>query len=210
LASNKIHQLKLAQKLKLPRPDYLITNDPKAVAWFRRRHASVIVKAIGCGYLTYGTRHFKFYTRRLDELGRDFTTALRYGPMIFQEEIDKHSEVRVTIVDGACFSLRVNCVDLPGNTIDVRKIDFKKHKERFFKAHGVEQIEAWSKLISTALGLSYSALDWAIGRSGKAYFLECNPLGSFKWSELCGGFNITNAIANSLYVRASHRGGGGT
>jgi hypothetical protein len=120
---------------------------------------------------------------------------------MFQREIQKKWEIRVTVVDQQCFPVRFDCSALPESIVDMRKIDFEKSRSRFERATDVDCIVSWSKKIVAALGIAYAGLDWVLDSQGTPYFLECNPMGSFKWSEMSGRFNISHAIANSLLRR---------
>ncbi len=204
-ASNKIVQIDTASSLRVPIPHSLITNDPSEAREFVKANGRTIVKTLGTGYLDYGRQQLKFYTRRFSALSDDFLKGLRFGPVIFQAEVVKKREVRVTVVEDKAFSTQLDCVALPTEFADIRQLDYVQYRQHFSRASGVDRLETWSKAIMSRLGLSYAALDWAIDESGKAYFLECNPLGSFKWSEVCGDFKISEAIASALMRRARSR-----
>jgi glutathione synthase/RimK-type ligase-like ATP-grasp enzyme len=202
LASLKIHQLQVAENLGIPVPDYLATNDMEAAHAFVKNKKLVVAKAVRGGFLVHGKRSIKFLTHRVTDILPQIIEGLRYSPVLFQEEIVRDHEVRVTVVDDSQFSVAVNCKNLPDDIVDIRELDYEKHRHRFARAVNVQKIEKWSHEIVAALGLSYGGLDWAIAVDGTPYFLECNPLGSFKWNELVSGMDITGAIAAALRNRA--------
>lgn len=197
-ASNKLFQLRTALNEGISVPEYVITNNLDLVDWFKGKHEKIVVKSLGPGYVKYGSKNLKSYTRRLKEIEANLDERLSLGPAIFQREIERRAEIRVTVVDENCFSVRCDCNVLPRSIVDLRRIDYEKNAEAFTRAADVPEIENWSRVIVAKLGLRYAALDWVVDHSGKPFFLECNPLGSFKWAEIVSGFNITEAIASAL------------
>lgn len=205
IASNKMFQLKTAADLGIPVPAFVVTNNPATARTFLRKYSPSIVKTLGTGYINYGRRSLKFYTRRVSELSDNFLEGLSSGPLMFQREIEKKREIRVTVVGSDCFSIEFDCSLVPDRYVDIRQINYEDYRSGFRKATGVKQIEAWSKAIVAKLNLSYAGIDWALDQSGSAFFLECNPLGSFKWSEICGDYKITEAIAHNLIRKTRER-----
>jgi glutathione synthase/RimK-type ligase-like ATP-grasp enzyme len=128
---------------------------------------------------------------------------VRVGPLIFQREIPRREEVRVTVVDDECFSVSCECSQLPDGLVEVRKMDFRENRRRFRRATGVKQIEAWSRRLARAFGLGYAGFDGAVSEGGDPYFLECNPFGSFHWYEAVGEHDITASVAGALLRRAA-------
>jgi glutathione synthase/RimK-type ligase-like ATP-grasp enzyme len=170
---------------------------------FKEEYGNVIVKAIATGYVVYGRRNMKVYSTRVPEHYADLARGLRFGPLIVQREVSKVQEVRVTVVDDHCFSVAFHCADLLEKEADIRKLDYRQHRDRFVRAVSTGKIESWSRQITRELGLCYAGIDWVVDRDGNWFFLECNPLGSFKWSEICGDFDISGTIARSLMTRAA-------
>jgi glutathione synthase/RimK-type ligase-like ATP-grasp enzyme len=201
-ASNKCVQLDAASDLGLPIPATLITNSAVQAASFIKEYRKVVVKALGAGYVQYGKRNLKLYTRRSADLPKGFLKGLEDGPVIFQAEIAKQKEVRVTIVKRRCFAVEFDCSAIPAHYVDIRQIDYRANRHNFARAPNVEKILRFSKQLMKRLGLNYAGLDWVIDGNGDAFFLECNPLGSFKWSEICASANITGAISRSLLENA--------
>jgi len=201
-ASSKILQLRMAGRLGIRVPNYCITNDPAEARRFVRQNRDVVVKAVRGGYVLDAEGGLKFFTRRLADVdGAALFDQLACSPIIFQAEIERRAELRVTVVDGECFSMEIDCRGLPSDCVDVRQLDFPSNRDRFRRAENQKDIERWSCEISRELQLAYAGLDWAISKSGVPYFLECNPLGAFKWSELCTKYDISGAIARALYRR---------
>jgi glutathione synthase/RimK-type ligase-like ATP-grasp enzyme len=202
-ASSKVAQLRLATQLGIPVPAYTVTNDQTRARDFILGRHSAVIKSLCAGYTEYGERHFKSFTRRIGATDSSLLESLRSGPAILQEEICKVREIRTTVIDDQCYSVEFDCTRLPLGTVDMRQLDYTSNQSAFRRASSPERIETWSKAMTTKLGLSYACFDWARDRNGQEFFLECNPLGSFKWSELCGDWSISEAIASALIGRTT-------
>lgn len=199
-ASNKLFQLQLAQELNIPFPDYIISNDQDQVKKFISNKKSVVVKSIVTGFICYGEKNLKIYTRQFSELPSDLLSALKFSPVIVQQTIEKKKEFRITVVGDQCFSIEIDYSELPTVT-DVRELINENNRNYFKRAESIEEIENISIRLTKKLGLTYAGIDWLQSKDGKYHFLELNPLGSFKWYEQCGNFNITETIGNKLLAR---------
>ena len=196
-ASNKILQLHLAQELNIPFPDYIISNDQEQVRNFIADKKTVVIKSIATGFITYGDQNLKVYTHEFSEVSEHLISALKFSPVIVQEKINKRKELRVTVVENQCFSVEIDYSDLPVVT-DIRELINETNRHYFKRAENISTVENISIQLTKKLGLTYAGLDWLMSDKGDYYFLELNPLGSFKWYEQCGDFKITEAIGNSL------------
>ncbi len=197
-ASNKLVQLHLARTLCLPVAPTIVTSEWKAVDRFRQLHGACVVKAISQSYWEYGSHKLKAYTGSLARFEEGLPRALKYGPIIVQKEVNKSAELRVTVVGGRCFTIAFDRSRCPEAEIDVRQLDYERYKYLFTATQEWPAVERDSVRFVRELRLAYAALDWVVDHAGNAWFLECNPLGSFKWYELCGASGITGAIAEAL------------
>jgi hypothetical protein len=201
LASNKPYQLHLATKLGIKVPPYLITNDSRMLRRFQREQGAIVIKTLSAAFIRYGKKSLKFYTRRIGSLSDEVMANLSLSPVIAQKEIRRTHEIRITVVDGQCYSVAVNCRNLPLGVVDIRQLDYVGERHRFELLRGLKGIERQSINFVKALGLNYAGLDWAVSLSGDAFLFEANPLASFKWFELVGAGNITTAVATALHKR---------
>jgi len=201
-AANKPNQLLVAAKIGMPVPDYLITNDVAEVRDFAAKHSKVVTKALSVSFLHYGSGDpWKFYTQLVDP--RDTFEGLQYAPQMFQEAINRSMEVRVTVVDGKCYSVGIDCHNLAVGLVDVRQLDYAAERHRFFVPTDLEMIENLSLKMANELDLGYAALDWAVDAEDRSYFFEVNACGSFKWFEQCGAGDITGAISEAILIRCN-------
>lgn len=201
-ASNKLRQLRVAKDLGIAAPPFMASNDADAIRGFRSVHGETVVKAIRGGFVVHPDRSVKLVTCRIASSDEAFFEGLRLSPVLVQREIKKAHEARVTVVGDAAFAMFVNCQDMPDDVVDIRTLDYNNERWRFSAGPAEHPILKQSIAIVRALSLSYGGVDWAIDAEGEAFFLECNPLGAFKWAELCTGHNITGAIADALIARA--------
>ena len=114
-SENKILQLKLAEKIGLQIPESLITNNPAAVKNFNK-YKDIIVKPIFTGLVqdknekTYVQTNLVTDSYIMDE--KDFC------PVYYQEYIEKNWDLRITVINGEFFPVKIECAD---------KVDWRKN-----------------------------------------------------------------------------------
>ena len=200
-ASHKLSQLSQALDLGLPIPPTLISNDKEEVQAFFDKHEGAIVKSLANGYSVYREEQLKLYSRFYERPPASLLEGLSYCPMIFQRPIQKRRELRVTVVDGQCFGMVAKLDNLAVNTVDIRKLDYQKERDRFAGMTVPIVVAEASQLMARSFGLAYAGLDWIEDENGNWVFLELNSMGAFKWSEICGAGPISSAIATALSKR---------
>lgn len=205
-ASRKLLQLKLARECGLQIPETCVTNSARDAKLFCDQHSAVVAKSLALGFVKYGGNNLKFYTRRLSAETDRLFEALRLGPLIFQQEIKKSEEIRVIVVDEEAIAVRFDFSAISEDEVDIRRLDYLEHRSRFSPCKDRPDVLSGSKKIVSALGLAYGGVDWVIDGRGVAHFLECNPLGAFKWFEMRSGEDITGSIANALEKRCGALG----
>lgn len=206
-ASRKLLQLATAERLGVTVPPTCITNDAQEARRFCGQNDRVVAKPLATGFIRYGPDLLKTYTRALDADADSIFNGLSRGPLIFQGRIDKVEEIRCIVVDGEAVLVRFDLRGLSPELVDIRTLDYARERARFTACIDRPDLAKASKSIVGALGLSYGCLDWAVDARGHAFFLECNPLGSFKWFEICGGADITGHISDALVRRCSNETG---
>lgn len=195
-ASLKLYQLTMASRLGLRIPSYIATNSLTEVTRFSEEHGECIVKAVHGGYVAAGGESGKFYTRLLDDFS--INGSGRYiDPVIIQKRVRRQCEIRTTVVGGNCFHVSCDLSDIEGVLADIRTLDYNSEKGRF-SVFQSEELDTESLALAAALGLSYCGIDWAVSEDGSRYFLECNPLGAFRWYQEVSEMDITGAIGKHL------------
>jgi glutathione synthase/RimK-type ligase-like ATP-grasp enzyme len=202
-ASRKLFQLETVTQLGIAVPTTCVTNDAEEARRFCGAHDAVVAKALSTGFVTYGGKSIKLYTRPVGAESVELFAALASGPLIFQRRITKVEEVRSVVIDGHVILVRADLRGLPDEFIDIRTLDYGAERARFGPCTDRPDLADASRRIVRALKLSYGCIDWTIESDGTATFLECNPLGSFKWFELCSGEDITGRLAEALEQRCT-------
>lgn len=202
-ASRKLLQLERAGRLGIAVPPTCITNDAVEARRFCDAYAEVVAKALATGFVTYGDRSLKLYTRLIDSGSDALFAALANGPLILQQRIPKAEEIRAVVVDGHATLVRADLRGLPDSLVDIRTLNYRAERARFGPCTDRTDVADASRRIVKALQLSYGCIDWAIEADGTATFLECNPLGAFKWFEMCSGEDITSRLADALEARCA-------
>ncbi|MDO9707079.1 hypothetical protein [Paracraurococcus lichenis] len=150
---------------------------------------------------------FKPLTPPLDRLGevRSIETVEAYreelelAPVIFQECIERGMDIRVTYVDGECFS--ANILSDHEALIDWRS-DPNVVYERTTLANAVEN---GLRRLMCSLGLRVGCIDLRIGRDGTVYFFEVNPSGQFLFMDLELDLPVAAAVARALLRNPASR-----
>lgn len=204
-ADHKPVQLQLARRLGLDIPRTLITNDPAAVPPFAARCAQGLITKLFFAFAIHQDgRQKTLGTSSVEANHLQDLDGLPGCPMIFQEEIPKRLELRVTIVGDRLFAAAVDSQRSPKAKHDWRR-------------DGMGLMDAWTAYdlpdtvaerllrLVEALGLNYAAVDLILTPEGRYVFLEINPVGEFYWLERTPGFPISSALADVLLGRTRRR-----
>lgn len=190
-AENKLLQLKLARKVGLRVPETRYTSDPDAVRALFEAHDGKIVCKLAAP-LEYGMQaKGAFPTRRFARKDLAHLEALRRGPMIFQEEIEKALELRVAWAGGAAWTGALDGADTG--------VDWRFSAKGAWKKHTLAEAtkQKLGSLMKT-LGLHQGSLDLIVTPDGEAVFLEVNPTGEWGMLEAELGLPIAASIAETL------------
>jgi glutathione synthase/RimK-type ligase-like ATP-grasp enzyme len=168
-----------------------VTNDPDRVREFLLQGPAV-VKAIADARVVGDTGERHGQTQVLgdsDDLG-----GVRAAPVLVQGLVPKVADVRVTLVGGAIFAVRITTP--PGAPIDFRATP---------SAEAAYEVLTLSDATLAPLrefvrffGLRFAAFDFAEDLQGRLWFLECNPNGQWGWLEPPTGLDITGALVELL------------
>lgn len=209
---HKPQQQRLARELGLATPRTLMTNDPA--------EARAFVDSCPDGAIAKMLSAFAVHD---DEVGEQvvFTTSLkpdhlarldglRMAPMVFQEQIRKRLELRITVVGARMFAAAVDSQKQAGAEVDWRE-------------RGVSLLGSWTPYtLPTAvehalaqymrrIGMQYSAIDMLVEPDGRHVFLEANPAGECFWLEHHPPhFPLVDAIADVLVGAPGARRGAAT
>jgi hypothetical protein len=107
---------------------------------------------------------------------------LELAPCIFQAEVRKRSEVRLTVMGHSLFAANIDSQSVAGAEVDYRLAPD-------WKVFGCQAIEVPEKVQRSVFefqrrcNLNFGTLDFIIDDAGEWIFLETNPLGQFLWVE---------------------------
>jgi glutathione synthase/RimK-type ligase-like ATP-grasp enzyme len=203
IAHRKMLQLRVAANVGFNIPRSVLTNSPEVAFGFAREvGCDLAIKSLGALNVTTETGgqsvQYGIFTRRISvaEL-EEAKDSIGHMPTLFQEFIEKRSELRVTCVGSQVFACRIeaHAGDLP----DDCRFDIKS-----LTHVACECPELHPKLhrYMESFGLSFGCFDVVVSKSGEPVFLECNPNGQWLWVEKLTGLPIGRAIADELILGA--------
>lgn len=205
-ADNKLFQQHEAVLNGFSIPPSLTTNSPTAFLDFYRMHeGDVIIKQlshislIDDSELELGASHddakvYGFYTSKVEKGHLDQIESIRRAPCLFQKHIKKKSDIRVTYVDGECFSVEIDSQSDSRSLVDFRHVSNLPMKH--FELPDVLKKKLRTMLISW--GLKFAACDFILTETGDLIFIEANVEGNWLWIEKEMNLNISGCIVNNL------------
>ena len=191
-AENKLLQLTTAQRVDLSIPETIIVSNKSRLQEFYKRHnEKVILKPICDGrYLDVKGQELIFTNQlKKEHLTQDDSTIF---PIIFQEDIKKEYELRITVVDGKVFSAKVD-----SQSSEKTKTDWRRGQLKFQPYLLPLDIQKKSIKLMNLLGLKFGAIDLVKTRNDYV-FLEINPIGQWVWIEYHTGLKISDRIIKYL------------
>jgi hypothetical protein len=178
----KLRQLDIARSCGLSIPETLVTNDPELVRNFFEKHdGKVIYKLIDEGSYKYFPTYeivmgMPTLPLRTDDLAH--LEQVRLSLHLFQQRIDKTSDIRVTVVADKLFAVEIL------SQLGRGKVDFRLDYSVPMRHHQLpDQISESCLEVLRRLGLTYGAFDLCLSKEGQYFFLEVNPAGQWLWME---------------------------
>ena len=196
VAERKLRQLSLAKSLGFAVPDTRVTNDTsEALDFISEQEADIVTKAPSTALV----KQVKDRTRyTLPFAPRDVASleALPFAPAMFQAQVPKRFELRVTVVGERVFAAEIHSQAARRTRADWRNYDLSH------TPHAVHELPAAVAqrcvALTRALGVCYGALDLVYTPDGEYVFLEINPNGQFGWIEDLTGLPITEALCDLM------------
>lgn len=202
LASNKIEQLSIARSLGFLIPETCVTMTESRVRAFHRVHGGrVVCKAVKHGFTRRENIVTVATTKRIAQQFLSGFDDYAPVPMIYQREISKLFDVRVTVVGEQVFATAIYSQDHPETEVDWRLWDVGAFDLKHEAIQLPDPIARRCRAITHHFGLKYSAIDLVKGTDNEFYFLELNPNGQWAWIEQKVGYPIRDSIIDCLNER---------
>ena len=192
LAERKPYQLAIAAQLGFTLPRTIVTNDEASVKGFALQN-QLVAKAVSSGYIEGTDGNQAIFTSALVPGDLEDLSGLALAPVIFQENVVKSSDIRVTVIGNDVFAAEILSQSRESSNVDWRATDDPdlEHRPHELPSTLVRQCLS---LVSN-LGLAFGALDFALTPDGTYVFFEINPNGEWLWLEDQLGLPISDRIA---------------
>lgn len=193
-AENKLMQLKVAGDIGFTIPETLVTQSKTELRSFYARHnGDLIVKPLAQTRVIEDDNPSFIFTNQLasDVFAR--LDDLDLSPCIFQKNIPKDYELRVTVVGTKIFAAKVNSQDHR-----TTRIDWRREQLQFEPVELPSGISDMCVTLLQKLRIGFGAIDMIKTPSGDYVFLEINPNGQWVWIETQTGLRISEAIIQYL------------
>ncbi len=196
-ASHKLEQLTRAAEHGLRVPETLVTQSREELEMFwHALDGRVIAKPMASGYLERpdGTVSSIFTNR----VGREHLDAapLATCPTLFQEQIAKHFDARVTVVDDRFTAVMLRRDAGGEQIIDVRRDNMAGVE--YQRCEMPDRVEAALRQLVRSYALRFAAVDFAVTPVGEWVFFEINPNGQWAWMDLVGVTDLWRDFAHAF------------
>ena len=136
------------------------------------------------------------YTTRLPEIAEQDREAIRAVPAIYQTEITKWRDLRVTVVGERVFAVAIESQSRSETVTDWRRGSVPDLDHELIELPAY--IKALCVRLVQQLDLRFGAIDLVLDVQGQYWFLECNPNGQWAWIENRTGAPISSAIVDEV------------
>lgn len=196
-ADSKELQYRVATACGLEVPRTLFSNDPAEVREFAAAVGGELVTKVQ-GKLAVrreGVDHAVFTSLVRPEDLEDLE-SLRYCPMMFQERVPKHRELRATVVGKRVLTAAIDSTGSECGQVDYRMDDALTYGWKEFDLP--EEVAEGLRGVARGFGLNYAAADFLLTPDGRYLFLEINAAGEWHWLAREPGLPFPQAIADVL------------
>lgn len=169
-------------------PATIITSCPATARKFAETQSTVYKPLAAVPYTDEGGALLTISTTRVS--AEEIDERIAGTAHLFQAEVAKVADVRVTVIGTRIFSVRIQSPLLDWRT-DYDAIAYSVIDTPPAVAEMLHRYLAAFKLV-------YGAFDFAVDESGTWWFLECNPAGQYAWMEPPTGLPMTSAVADLL------------
>lgn len=193
-AESKMNQLIIAEKIGLKIPDTCITTSKTELNNFWNQHnGKIIAKALYAPLIKEDSEEFFIFSNKLQDISDVSDEELSLAPTIFQEELTKKIDYRLTIVGNDSFCVKIT-FPKESDTLDWRTV--KEGISYELTDLPSDIIKKCHKLVKE-LGLVFGAID-IVESNNEFYFLEINPNGEWGWLQKNANLPIAEALVDYL------------
>ena len=206
--NRKIHQLSLAQSLAFPIPKTIISSSRQEILNFLNQAEATIIKTLdetGAPPITNGDENpmlTNIFIMTNDISAEEVMLAhddeFLSAPMIVQEKIDKKYELRII-----AFGSDAICYKIESQNNDKTLTDWR-HGESNSDMFSISDkdltfhIRGFIKNYLASLELDMGVFDFAVDKSEKVIFFECNPSGQWCSIEGTSEYPVSSMIAHNM------------
>lgn len=182
-ANSKLLQLKIARECGMSIPITLCSNDPIEIKAFLLKHDvdGTVYKPL-CTAFWFEPDQMKIaYTNKIKFLELPDNQVLQTTPGIFQVEIKKKYELRVT-----CFGDYLVAAKLYSQEHEKGLVDWRTIPEGQMRVEPYilpAELQNQIRLFMQKLGIVFGSMDFIVNEDGEYFFLEVNEQGQFLWIE---------------------------
>lgn len=191
-AEGKIFQLASAAIVGLDIPDTAITSDPEEVRrLYVEHHGKIISKIV----VPAPILDHVIYTNLVTEEQMKGIDSVKMCPSIFQEEVSKSYELRITVVGNKLFTAKIDSQADEETKTDWRKKPvLNDHAVSFSQYELPYDVTQKIHRFMEKMGLRFGCIDMIVTPEGKYVFLEINSSGQWYFVQLKTKMNIATAI----------------
>lgn len=195
-AARKMQQLKVAKRIGWDIPPTLIANDSEEVGRFIGKHREVVVKTLYNQFIISGGEYRSFFAHPIGREDLKYLGDIKLCPCIFQKNINKALELRITVIGNNVFAAALDTQSLESAKTDWRRAVVGHIPCRAFELSS-EIIQKSLDLVKE-FRLNFSTMDVILTPEGEYVFLDLNPNGQWLWVESETGMPMAECFANLL------------
>ncbi|MFY7697800.1 MAG: hypothetical protein ACOVQX_03145 [Legionella sp.] len=182
-ANSKLWQLKIANECGMKIPITLCSNDPYDIRDFllKNEKKGVIYKPLCSNFWFEDNRMKISYTTKITFLDLPSNRILQSTPGIYQVEIKKKYELRVTCFGSYLVAAKLNSQEHAKGKLDWRAIPATDLKIEPYRLPAF--IQRKIRKFMSKIGLVFGSIDLIVTNDNEFIFLEVNEQGQFLWLE---------------------------
>ena len=173
-------QLGLAMELGMEIPPTLITDDPDRFLEFYRQHDGNLIDKLPSIVMPASLRagrELMRYTQTVSTRDVGYARRLRHSPMLFQANVAKKFELRITVVGPNVLAAEIHSQSTKRTTVNWRHYDWGHTP---YRPHRLpDSVQRACLAMVERLGLRFGAIDMIVTPDGRYVFLGINPNGQW-------------------------------